>query len=176
MTGVSLGGFLAQIAEGVAEHPPRMRRPPSKASDRAVFAIQLEMLLRPTPPTALVDWPGSALGDSLLGTSAAGIEHLYLSPTLDAEKGVPDRRLDGTVWHPRAKRFCGLGRWRPPKDQNHVVTRSGLRFGPDERGERFRDRLRCRRDEHPGLRASVIARTESTEGDDPAFRRSDRRV
>jgi hypothetical protein len=67
VTGVSLGGCLAQIddlvlalevaeeAEGVAEHPPRMRKPPSKVSERAVFAIRLEMLLRPTPPTALVD-------------------------------------------------------------------------------------------------------------------------
>jgi hypothetical protein len=66
VTGVSLGGFLAQIddlvlalevaeEEGVAEHPPRMRKPPRKVSERAVFAIRLERLLRPTPPTVLVD-------------------------------------------------------------------------------------------------------------------------
>jgi len=49
VTGVSLGGFLAQIddlvlalevAEGVAEHPPRMRKPPRNVSERAVFAIR----------------------------------------------------------------------------------------------------------------------------------------
>jgi hypothetical protein len=62
VTGVSLGGFLAQIddlvlaeeAEGVAEHPPRMRKPPRKVSERAVFAIRQERLLGPISPTALV--------------------------------------------------------------------------------------------------------------------------
>lgn len=64
VTGVCLGGFLAQIddlvlalegAESVAEQPPRMRKPPRKVIQRAAFAIRLERLLGPTPPTALVD-------------------------------------------------------------------------------------------------------------------------
>jgi hypothetical protein len=90
---VSLGGFLAQIddrmlelveAEGVAEHPPRMRKPPRNVSARTVFAIR--EFLRPIPPTDVVAWAGSALGESGLGTSFAGIGHLYLSPTFGAEK------------------------------------------------------------------------------------------
>ena len=67
MTGESLGGFLIQIddlvralelaeeAEFVAEHPPRIRKPPRNVSERAVFAIRFERFLGPTPPTALVD-------------------------------------------------------------------------------------------------------------------------
>ena len=57
-----------------------------EARERAVIAIRLETL-RPTPPTTLVDWPVPALGDSLPGTSAAGIDHLYLNPTIDAARG-----------------------------------------------------------------------------------------
>jgi hypothetical protein len=66
VTGVSRGGYLAQIdegvlvleaeeAEGVAEQPPKMRKPPRKASERAVLAIRLQMLLRSLSPTTLVD-------------------------------------------------------------------------------------------------------------------------
>lgn len=60
--------------------------------ERAVIAIRFEML-RPTLPTALVDWPVSVLGDSLVDTSTAGIKHLYLNSTFDAEKGAQVRRV-----------------------------------------------------------------------------------
>jgi hypothetical protein len=42
VTGVSVGEFLAQIEKLVAleEHPPRMRRPPKEARERAVIAIR----------------------------------------------------------------------------------------------------------------------------------------
>ena len=72
VTGVSLGGFLTHVddlvlaldvageAVDVAEHPPRMRRPPRRVNERAVFTFRSESLLRPPPPTAMVDRPDSA--------------------------------------------------------------------------------------------------------------------
>ena len=80
-----------------------MRRPPKEARQRAVVAIRLEML-RPTPPITLVDGPFSALGDLLPGTSAVGINHLYLNPTFDAETGILVRRVSGHCQWP-------LGGW-----------------------------------------------------------------
>ena len=113
MIGVSFAGFPAHIddlvlaldeaeeAVGVAEHPPRMRRPPRRVSERAACPLRFEGLLRPSPSITMVDRPNSASVGPGQVTSADVIDDLYLSPTCDAEKGSLDQRA-GSVSHPRS--------------------------------------------------------------------------